>query len=348
MFFHFRRMLLWAAVFAAAALCSHRIGAAEERFVFEKAEMGVPFRITLYAENQDAAKKASDAAFQRVEVLNSIFSDYEYDSELSRLSRTSGENRAVSVSSELWKLLEQSQHFAERSGGAFDITIGPSVNLWRRSRRKRELPSAELRAEMHARTGYKFLQLDPKGKTALLAKPDMRLDLGGIAKGYAADAALAELKKHGVTRALVAASGDMAASEPPPGQGGWRVEVAAFDSAEASNLPPRQIVLLQNHAIATSGDVYQHVEIGGVRYSHILDPRTGVGLTDHSLVSIICRDGATADALATTVSVLGPQKGLKLVEETPGAAARIVRKPGEKIEVVESKRWRQFLAPSLP
>ena len=128
----------------------------------------------------------------------------------------------------------------------------------------------------------------------------------------------------------------MAVGDPPPGDEGWRVEVAALDGPGG---PSAQILFLKNCGIATSGDVYQRLEIDGVRYSHIIDPRTGLGLTDHSLVTVVAPDCMTADGLATAVSVLGPIEGRRLIEETPGAAARIVRKPAEKIEVIESARW---------
>jgi thiamine biosynthesis lipoprotein len=150
---------------------------------------------------------------------------------------------------------------------------------------------------------------------------------GAIAKGYAADEALAVLIERGLPRALVAASGDMAVGDPPPGEEGWRIEVARLDVPDA---PAPPILLLKNCGVATSGDVYQHLEINGVRYSHIIDPRTGLGLTDHSLVTIVAPDCISADSLATAVSVLGPGEGQRLIEETPNAAARIVRIPPEK------------------
>jgi thiamine biosynthesis lipoprotein len=316
--------------------------AAEERFVFEKAEMGVPFRITLYAPDEATARSASDAAFARVEVLNSILSDYDPDSELSRLSHTSGQGRAVPVSRELWQVLELSQQVAERSDGAFDITVGPLVNLWRRSRRKQELPATNLLAEMKARVGFHHLRLDPEKRTAELLLPEMRLDVGGIAKGIAVDEALAVLKAQGITRALVAASGDIGASDAPPEQPGWKIEVAALD---APGSPPAQIVWLRNSAVSTSGDTFQRVEIGGVRYSHIVDPRTGLGITDHSLVTILGPNCTTTDSWETTVTVLGPERGLRLIETIPATAAHIVRQPGEKIEAYDSTRWKELAAP---
>jgi thiamine biosynthesis lipoprotein len=167
----------------------------------------------------------------------------------------------------------------------------------------------------------------------------MRLDLGGIAKGYAIDEALAILRAHGIERALVTGAGDMAMSDPPPGKKGWRIEIAPLD---APNAPPTRFVVLTRAALATSGDVFQRLDIDGKRYSHIVDPHTGLGLTDHSLVTVIARDCITADCLSTAVSVLGPQKGLKLVEKTRGAVTRIVRQPNEKIEFAESPGFKKY------
>jgi thiamine biosynthesis lipoprotein len=337
--------LRFSALFAVILpICGVARGGELQRFAFEKAEMGLPFRITLYADGEAAAKAAVDAAFERIAVLNSILSDYDSDSEISRLSRTSGQGKVVPVSGDLWNVLERGQAMAVRTDGAFDVTVGPLVNLWRRARRKAELPSDELISEMRARVGFRNLRLDPAQHTAELLLPEMRLDVGSIGKAYAVDAALAVLKDRGFPRALVAGSGDMAAGDPPPGQAGWRIEVAPLDAPGA---PPPQVVLLANRAVATSGDVFQRAEIGGKRYSHIVDPHTGIGLTDHALVSVLAPDCATANSFSTAINVLGPERGLKLVEETPGVSARIARKPGERIEFLESSRWRAEVRESV-
>ena len=331
------RSILAALAALSITVASSLADEALQKFVYEKAEMGLPFRISLYAKDEATAKTAAEAAFDRIAVLNSILSDYDSDSELSRLSQTSGQGKAVPVSTDLWNVLVKAQEFAARSEGAFDITVGPLVNLWRRARRKGELPSPEMIAEMKARVGYKNLKLDPEHRTAELLVPEMRLDLGAIAKNYAVDEAQKVLKQHGITSALVGGSGDMTATDAPPGQPGWRIEVAPLDVPGA---PPPQIIYLKNYSIATSGDMFQRVEIGGKRYSHIVNPFTGIGLTDHSLVSVVAPDCMTANSLTTSISVLGPERGLKLVEATPGAAAHVVRMPDDKIEFVESSRWK--------
>ena len=331
------RPFAWAALCLGLALSG--FAAELQRFEFTQPEMGVPFRIVLYAATPAAATTAAKAAFQRIAQLNGILSDYETDSELNELNNSAGQDRWVKLSDDLWRVLEQGQGFSARSGGAFDVTVGPYVSLWRRARQKHQMPPSDLLAEARQAVGYRKLLLDPQTRSAKLLAPGMRLDLGGIAKGYGVDGALKVLQARGFKQALVAGAGDLAVGDPPPGKKGWRVEVAPLDVPEA---PAARFVLLANAALATSGDIFQRLEIDGKRYSHIVDPRTGVGLTDHSLVTIIAPDCTTADALATTVSVLGPKKGLKLVENTPGAAAHIVQKPGSKIKMVESKRFQSF------
>jgi thiamine biosynthesis lipoprotein len=313
---------------------------APARFEFTRPQMGVPFRIVLYAPEAVTASNAAQAAFARVATLNRVLSDYEDDSELTLLSRTAGSGRAVPVSEDLWRVLEHAQRLAARSDGAFDATVGPAVQLWRRARRQQEMPEAARLDQARQATGYRKLVLNARQRTATLTVPGMRLDLGGIAKGYAVDAALRTLRSHGITSALVSGGGDLAVGEPPPSAKGWRIEIAPLD---ATNAPPQCFVLLKQCALATSGDIFQHVELNGTRYSHIVDPRTGLGLTDHSLVTILAPDCTTADGLSTAVSVLGPRRGLALVEATPKAAAHVLRKPVEQVELFESKRFRKFV-----
>ncbi|HEV7401409.1 MAG TPA: FAD:protein FMN transferase [Chthoniobacteraceae bacterium] len=334
-----RRLALLAAWLGLAAGAR----ADDQRFVFEKAEMAVPFRITLYAPDADAARLAAEAAFRRVETLNSILSDYDPDSELSRLGQSSGQGKTVKVSTPLWRVIERSQIIAEQSAGAFDVTVGPLVNLWRRMRRQAELPTPELLAEMRGRVGWRNLRLLPETQSVELLKPDMRLDVGGIAKGFAADEAIAVLKSRGLPRALVAASGDIVAGDPPPGEPGWKVAIEGLAVGD----PPaaQEVILLANRGVSTSGDAYQFVEIGGVRYSHIIDPRTGIGLTGRSLVTVVAPDGLTADGLDTAIDILGNERGLELLAKWPGTSVRMQRLVGGKVETVRSAEWPKSRGP---
>jgi thiamine biosynthesis lipoprotein len=295
--------------------------------------MGLPFRIVLYARDEVVARRVAELAFARLSELNSILSDYDDHSELSRLSRSSATGAWVALSDDLWRVLARGQELARRSDGAFDVTVGPLVQLWRRARRQRQLPASDRLAEARRVTGWQRLELDAARRRARLTVPGMRLDLGGIAKGYAVQEALRFLETRGFPCALVSGGGDLAAGEPPPGQRGWRVELAPL---EAPGAPPVRYASLRGGALATSGDVFQYVEIEGVRYSHILDPRTGLGLTDHSLVTVFAPDGMTADGLATAVSVLGPVAGLRLLGSEPGVEGRIIREVNGEIEVRET------------
>lgn len=309
-----------------------------ERFQFTRTEMAVPIKLVFYAPDSSVATRAAEAAFARIHQLNDILSDYDPESELRRLCRTAGEGKSVPVGDDLWRVLVHAQRLSERSDGAFDVTIGPVVRLWRRARRRRELPPPErLRSDGNL-VGYRLARLDPERHAVELLKPGMRLDLGGIAKGYAVDEALAVLEKNGIKRALVDAGGDMALGDPPPNGAGWRVGIAPLEA----DGPPSRVLLLSRVGVATSGDTWQYVRIDGWRYSHIVDPRTGLGLTDHSNVTIVAPNGFTADSLASAVSVLGPEKGLELIENTPGTAALIIRAPQGKIETYESIRWKEL------
>ncbi len=317
--------------------------AESQKFAFEKAEMGIRFTVTLFAENEVGAKAAADAAFARIAELNQTFSDYEEDSELSILSRTAGSGKKTPVSPELWLVLSRSRQLAGKTGGAFDPTCGPLTAAWRRARRKNELPSPALIDELKARCGWQKLRLNPDDKTAELLTPDMRLDLGAIAKGYACDEALKLLRSKGHAIALVAGAGDMAAGDPPPGRKGWRIAIDPLDVENGAPKPETITVELANCAIATSGDRYQRLQIGDKRYSHILDLRTGQPLTDHSLVTVIAADCMTADSLSTTLSVLGPKDGEPLAGEY-GAVARWQRQPAQTVEITESPGWKKWEA----
>jgi FAD:protein FMN transferase len=308
------------------------------RFEFTEVHMAVDFRIVLYAADDASAKQAAAAAFARIRQLDEELSDYKPDSELSRLSDSAPTPQPMRVSDDLWRVLVAAKRVSAQTGGAFDCTVGPVVKLWRRARRNHELPSADALAAAQESVGDQYLELDSKQHTVRLLRPRMRLDLGGIAKGFAADEALAVLKNHGITRALVGGSGDIAVGDPPPGENGWRIGIAPLEL----NGPPSRHVLVANAGVSTSGDSMQHLEIGGKRYSHVVDPRTGMALTDHCSVTVVANNCTTTDGLSTGISVMGPVDGLKLVDQLPGVAALIVRQPEGKPEVVESAHWRRF------
>jgi thiamine biosynthesis lipoprotein len=274
--------------------------------------MGTLVRIRLYAGDQEQAGAAMRAAFARIAEVDRELSDYLPDSELNRLCRAPAGTPAA-VSADLFRVLEASERLARETGGEFDVTLGPVIRLWRQARRDGRVPSAEALAAARAHSGHAKMRLDAAARTVTLAEAGMRLDLGAIGKGYAADAALAVLRERGITRALVAASGDLAFGDPPPGRDGWRIGV-----------DPARVLELRNAAVSTSGAAEQHADIGGKRYSHIVDPASGMGLTAPITVSVIAPRGIDADSLATAVSVLGAERGMALIAQRPHTAAWIV------------------------
>jgi thiamine biosynthesis lipoprotein len=301
-----------------AAFLLTAVGAAAEeasplaRFSRSEVHMGVEFEVVLYAANAMQADDALAKAMTRVAALDRALSDYDLESELSKLSETSSRGGpAVRVSEDLWSVLAESQEISEASAGAFDITIGPLSKLWRRARRWKELPEAEALAAARQGVGYKSLVLDPQERTAALTKPNMRLDLGGIGKGYAVDEAVKMVTECGISRVLARASGDIAVADPPPGERGWRVGIAPLDPNE----PPTRFVFLANRGVSTSGDARQHLVVAGRRYSHLIDPRTGECGRGRSSVTVIAPRGMLADGLDTAVSVLGPDEGLALIQK---------------------------------
>jgi thiamine biosynthesis lipoprotein len=247
--------------------------------------MGTLVRITIYSQDDSPIK----TAFTRIAQLDDKLSDYKPDSELNRLSRTHGV--AVKVSDDLFRVLGAAERLSILTDGAFDVTVGPVTHLWRLGK----IPDAQTMALV----GWRNLILDRKHRTAELRLAGMQLDLGAIAKGYAADEALKTLRKLGVTSALIAVSGDIAAGDAPPGSKGWRVGLE----------PAGGEIYLKNAAVSTSGETEQFREINGVRYSHIIDPKTGLGLRSAIAVTVVARRGLDADPIATAVSVMGERKG---------------------------------------
>ena len=255
--------------------------------------MGMQVRIVLYAGTRDEARQAARAAFEEIARLDWIFSDYRDDSELSRLVLRAGQ-APVPVSQELYEVLDRGQRLARQTGGAFDITAGALTRLWRGAIRDERMPNeAELRSAMHA-SGNDKLRLDATAQTAQITGAGLRLDLGGIAKGYVIDQALTTLRAHDVTKALVEAGGDIVVGAAPPGEAGWHLTIPHAGCE----------VVLAEAAISTSGDTEQFVEIEGIRYSHTVDPRTGFGLTHRRIATVVVSDGFTADGLATALTLV--------------------------------------------
>lgn len=322
---------MWNIAVAIAACCAvHCVsdcvavqGQALQRYERSEVHMGTTCTLIFYADSEAAANQGAQAAFSRIKQLDHQLSNYRETSEISQLARKSntahkhGHLAPIPVASDLWQVLLASQELSRTSDGAFDVTVGPLTRQWRRARRRKQLPpSADLQAALAA-VGYKKLLLDSSGQSAMLTTPNMEIDLGGIAKGYVADAALQVLVQHKITRAMVDTGGDIALADPPPGKHGWRIVSLPQGKQQGDDVA---VLNLANCGIATSGDLWQFVEVDGKRYSHIVDPRTGLGLTNRVAVSVVTKSAMLADGLASTLCVLGPEKGFKLLSKYPETA----------------------------
>jgi FAD:protein FMN transferase len=294
-----------------------------QRFTFHSYQMGSMFTIVLYAENDSVANLASSAAFDRIEELNRIMSDYMENSEINLLSQSSGGGTSVKVSDPLFEILKESIWVSELTDGLFDVTAGPLTQFWRSIRLMSEpvIPNETELANLIERTGYQNILLDEKKKTAELLKEGMQLDLGGIAKGYAADAALTVLKQFGISSALADAGGDISVSNAPPKREYWET-ILIGDQSE--NNPFHIILELNNTAVATSGDLHQYIEIDGLRYSHIINPKTGIGAIGQIQATVIAEKGAHADALSTVLTLMDPKKGMELINTLKNTEAIII------------------------
>lgn len=311
-----------------------------ERFEGIEPHMGTLVRVTVFARDADAARVAFRAGFERIRELNGILSDYLPDSELNRVTREAVD-RPVPVSADLFAVLKASARLSAATNGAFDITQGPVIRLWREARKTGRLPEPAALQEAARRTGSAHMRLDEHRRTVTFDIAGMQLDVGAIGKGYAASEALAAITRAGVRSALVAVSGDIACSEAPPGQSGWRVRIHDGDIGQAS-IPP--VLRLRHRAVSTSGNAEQHLDVEGRRYSHVIDPSSRLGLLDDITVTVIARHGIDADGLDTAMGVLGLERGLALVERDAEAAALVVLRQGGAMTVRASSRLRALIA----
>jgi thiamine biosynthesis lipoprotein len=323
-------------VLAAALTAGCRGGAEPDQQVRVTATrrlMGMPWSITVYAASSAAGYAAIAAGFAEVARLERVLSDYDPHSELSRLSAQAPMAEPIPVSEDLWHVLRRAAELQAATDGAFDITVGPLTSLWRQARRTGVAPDADRLAAARHAVGREALALDARRLAVRLIQPGMRLDPGGIGAGYAADRALEVIERRGIAAALIDASGDVLVSAAPPGAAGWRIAVAPQGTLAEDH------VVLTHAAITTSGDAHQAVEIAGLRHGHVIDPRTGRAVPGPAAVTVIAADCTTADALATAALVLGPEAGLRAVEDWPGCAARFSWEDGGQTRTQATRSW---------
>ncbi len=304
--------------------CSERLSAQEQRYTFEKGLMGSPFKLIIYASNDTLANKAANCAFKRIEDLNEALSDYRDDSEINHVSAQSGSGKWIAVSKDLFDILSISDDVSKRTNGAFDATLGPVVQEWRRATRKGYLPDKKTIRTALSKAGYKKIKFDKGNQSIWLAKKGMRLDIGGLGKGYAADEAVKVLRSYGIKSAMIDAGGKLALMDPPPGENGWKIVVSTGrDSIKT--------IEYANVGIATSGPTYRYLEYRGKRYSHIVNPKTGIGLLFHLRTTVISPNATEADALATAFSVSGIKEGKKYLKRFPNNKVWMEERKGDRV-----------------
>lgn len=288
--------------------------------------MGTFARVVVLAENEQVAQDCIAAAFERQQRVNELMSYHITNSELNQVNRKAYE-APVAVSEETFEVLQRAKHFSELSDGAFDVTIGALGDLWHAAADANIPPTEAQIAEARSKVGYDKLLLDPEAKTVRFAIEGMRLDLGGIAKGYAIDLSVDALQQHGAVGGMVDIGGDvMCFGAPPKGKEAWVVGLQDPTVAPDDLATDKLLLTLKvtDAAVTTSGDYRRFSKIQGEKQSHIMDTESGKGANKLVSVTIIAPDATSADALATAVSVLGLEKGLALVEQLPGTEAILI------------------------
>jgi thiamine biosynthesis lipoprotein len=276
--------------------------------------MGTLFKIISYAHDPQEGYRAMEEALDLAEDFASRATDYEPDSELNRLTR-SPVGTPVSVSDDLFQVLLLGKKMTEDTEGIFDPTYGPLTHLWRETRRTRRVPGEEEIAAARARCGIEHLAFDEEKKTITVLLEEMQLDLGGIAKGFAADMIFDSLHQKGYLQTLVAAAGDIRIGDPPPDKD-WNIGLRTFRLTPTSSLP------LENCAVSTSGDLFQSVMAGGEKYSHLIDLRTGLGLTTRRAASVVLPEAKLTDPLATAACLSNDPAAL--FKKYPAASIRVI------------------------
>ena len=287
----------------------------------EEAIMGTAIRVELWADDKAKGEVSIAAVMAEMHRIDRQMSPYKPESELSRINREAAQH-PVPISQEMFDILSRSIEFSKLSGGAFDIPFS-SVGYLYDYRRHIKPTDKEIEQALPG-INYRHILLDARKRTVKFARPGVRIDLGGIGKGHAVDNGIEILKKQGITHAIVTAGGDSRVLGDRRGRP-WMVGIR--DPRRKDNMVA--VIPLTNSAISTSGDYERYFESDGVRYHHILNPKTGRSATGVHSVSVIGPDATTTDGLTKPVFILGPEKGLSLIESIPGVDAVIIDADGK-------------------
>lgn len=293
-------------------------------FKYQQVAMGTIIEITLIGDDEEAANKAVLQAFQEIKRIETLMSPWLDSSDVTRINRSAGK-AWLKVSPETMEVIKKAQEISELSEGGFDITIGPLTELWREARKKKIPPSIEEVKEKLGLVNFKNIETDQKGKV-FLKKKGMAIDLGGIAKGYAVDRAFELLKSLGYRNLIINAGGDLRVGGLKNNQP-WSIGIQ--NPRESQKLLAR--ISVSDMAVVTSGDYERFFNYESKRYHHIFNPKDGFPTDDCQSVTVLCKEGMIADALATAVFVLGLEKGYALCQKLDGVECLIVDKEGKTI-----------------
>lgn len=299
--------------------------------------MGTHIKLIFYTDQQLKADAIANMAFRRIDELNLKLSDYEHSSELNRLCKLTKTD--FIASDDLYGILKSSVKISELTNGAFDISAGPLIKLWRKTRKTKTLPSKSQLKKAKRKVGFEHISFRDSN-IVKLNKPRMLLDLGGIGKGYTADQVIKLFYANGVNSALVDMGGDICVSDPPPLKKNWTL---AFSHNNKDGKEIVKKIRLKNSAVATSGDLYQYVEIEGKRYSHIINPLTGIALRNSIQVTTIAKTATEADAFASAMSVLGIEHTRTLLPKLENLHAYIIESNSENHKSWSSSKFKSYL-----
>ncbi len=308
-------------------------GCAEQPLVKKaRASLGTIVEITVADKNKPPhfVNAAIELAFAEIERVEHLLSRFNPESDISRINAYAC-LEPTEVSPETIRLIEESIEFSWLTQGAFDITVCPLMQTWGfEEKYKRYLPDLEQIKEAVDKVGYRNINILKQEQSVFLAQPEMSLDLGGIAKGYAVDKAIAVLRQEGIKNALVNAGGDIYALGVRGKNRKWRVAVQHPRKNQAALV----VLELQDRAVATSGDYQKYIEISGRRYSHIINPESGNPCKEApASVTVLAGDCLVADALATSIFVLGPEKGIDLVNRLENTEAIVAAFSQDKLGI---------------
>jgi len=290
------------------------VSAFGQRQEFFHPQMGTLFQIILYAKDTLQGQAVAQQLFARIDSLNATFSDYLENSEITRLSASSGTGQKIKLSQDMWKLLRIAHKISSSSDGAFDLSIGPLTKLWRRAFRQNQFPDLKEIEAARQKVNYRAIRFYPLGRKVQLQLAGMRLDAGGIAKGFAVDECFKIIKKAGIHSALVAAGGDIRVGAAPPDKPHW--VIASKGPNERGEIVDLELQLT-NTCVSTSGDTYRFLDWEGRRYSHIIDPRTGLGMQHRQFTRVSGPSSAWVDGLDTAANVMSPEDRKKLMKKFP-------------------------------